>query len=59
MPIEIRELIIKAVVQQDNGAGATGTAGASSGDNDVKPDEEMMSKCLDKITEILKQRHER
>lgn len=59
MPIEIRELVIKAVVQQDSGAGAAGSGGASSGGNDVKADEDTMSKCLDKITEIMKERHER
>lgn len=59
MPIEIRELVIKAVVQQDNGAAATGPSGSSAGDNDQNPGEELMNKCIDKITEILKQRNER
>lgn len=59
MPIEIRELVIKAVVQQDRGSGASGAPGPGSGDNDSKPDEELLNKCLDKITEILKERHER
>lgn len=58
MPIEIRELVIKAVVQQDRGSGSAAPP-ASSGDNGTKPDEEMLNKCLDKITEILKERHER
>ena len=58
MPIEIRELVIKAVVQQDRGTGGT-APGAAQGDNDSKPDEEMLNKCLDKIAEILKERHER
>jgi hypothetical protein len=59
MPIEIRELVIKAVVQQDRGSGAGAAPGAAQGDNDSKPDEEMLNKCLDKIAEILKERHER
>ncbi len=59
MPIEIRELVIKAVVQQDRGSGTSGAPGASQGHNDSKPDEELLNKCLDKITEILKERHER
>jgi hypothetical protein len=60
MPIEVRELVIKAVVQQDQNSGAGGPAGAgASGHNDSSPNEEMLSKCLDKITEILKERHER
>lgn len=59
MPIEIRELVIKAVVQQDNAGGGSAAAGSSGGDNDMKPAEEMMNKCLEKITEILQQRNER
>ena len=59
MPIEVRELIIKAVVQQDQGSGAGGAASSSSGHNDSNPSEELLNKCLDKITEILKERHER
>ena len=59
MPIEIRELVIKAVVQQDRGSGAGAAPGAGQGDNDSKPDEEMLNKCLDKIAKILKERHER
>ena len=59
MPIEIRELVIKAVVQQDRGAGAGAAPGAGQGHNDSRPDEDMLNKCLDKIAEILKERHER
>jgi hypothetical protein len=60
MAIEVRTLVIKAVVQQDQGSGgAGGAAASSSGHNDSKPDEEILNKCLDKITEILKERHER
>ena len=59
MPIEIRELVIKAVVQQDRGSGTGGAPGGTPGHNDSKPDEEMLNKCLDKIAEILKERHER
>lgn len=61
MPIEVRELVIKAVVQQDrgNGGNAAGAGAATSGHNDTQPDEEMLTKALDKITEILKERYER
>ena len=61
MAIEVRTLVIKAVVQQDQGSGGAAGAGAASsaGHNDSRPDEEILSKCLDKITEILKERHER
>jgi hypothetical protein len=59
MAIEVRTLVIKAVVQQDQGSGGPAGAGSSAGHNDSKPDEEILNKCLDKITEILKERHER
>jgi|ADGO01.1.fsa_nt_gi hypothetical protein len=60
MPIEVRELVFKALVQQDRAAAAGSAAGAGAkGDNDVKPDEEMLNKCIETITEILKERHER
>jgi hypothetical protein len=59
MPIEIRELVIKAIVQQDRGAGAAAAGSGTGGDNDVKPDEELLKKSVDKITQILKERHER
>lgn len=60
MPIEVRELVFKALVQQDRSAVAgSAAAGAAKGDNDVKPDEAMLHKCIETITEILKERHER
>lgn len=57
MPIEIRELIIKATVVS-TGAG-NGERGASSGNNDVSPNDEMINTCVDKILEILKEKNER
>jgi hypothetical protein len=59
MAIEVRTLVIKALVQQDRSSSGAAVAGTSSGDNDAKPDEELLNKCLDKITEILKERNER
>lgn len=57
MPIEIRELIIKATVQQD-GQGIAAGAGAS-GNNGVKPNEELINSCIEKILESIKERNER
>jgi hypothetical protein len=59
MTIEVRTLVIKAMVQQDRSATSSAVSPASSGDNDSKPDEEMLNKCLEKIVETLKDRHER
>jgi len=59
MPIEIRELIIKAtVVQEGGGAGATAT-GAGSGNNDASPNEELIKNCVEKVLEIIKDKNGR
>ena len=48
MPIEIRELIIKAtVVQEGSRAGAAAT-GAGSGNNDASPNEELIKSLCGK-----------
>lgn len=60
MPIEIRELVIKATVTDDTGAGDSGTSHAGSGDNNsVSPGEEMIKDTLDKILDTIKDRNER
>lgn len=58
MPIEVRELIIKATVLQD---GASGQASGvnSSGNNSVSSNEEIINACVEKILEIINQKNER
>ncbi len=56
MPIEIRELVIKATVQQD---GSAATAGTASGNNNVGSKEDIIKDCIDKLSEVIKQRNER
>lgn len=52
MPIEIRELVIKATVVQD--------VNSNSGqDNGVPPSEELVKICIEKVLEILKEKNER
>jgi hypothetical protein len=59
MPIEIRELIIKATVVQESGAvGATQT-GSGSGNNDASPNEELIKTCVEKVLEIIKEKNGR
>ena len=54
MPIEIRELVIKATVTADaqgsSAQGNTGTAGTSA---------EMVQLCVEKVLQILKEKNER
>lgn len=62
MAIEIRELIIKASVS--HGAAGAGTAAgadpsAGSNNNGVAPGDELVSACVERILEILKEKHER
>ncbi len=56
MPIEIRELIIKAAVIGDEKAG--GSISASSGNTD-NPREEIINACVEKVIQILKEKNER
>ena len=58
MPIEVRELVIKATVQQSGSAGSSG-ASASSNNNAVSGNQEIINLCVEKILEILKERNER
>lgn len=54
MPIEIRELVIKASVGQDGqGTGSSGTS-ANMGNS-----EEIIKACVEKVMEIIKEKNER
>jgi hypothetical protein len=59
MPIEVRELIIKANVVQEGGEAGTGQSGAGTGNNDASPNEELIKTCVDKVLEIIKERNGR
>lgn len=52
MPIEIRELVIKATVVQD-------VNNNSGQDNGGQPAEELVKMCIEKVLEILKEKNER
>jgi len=56
MPVEIRELVIRATVTEGEGAG-TSTPAAGSGDSSSP--EQLVKLCVDKILEILKDKHGR
>lgn len=59
MPIEIRELVIKATVAPSDGSQAAAASMGSSGDNNVSQQEEIINACVEKIMGILKEKHER
>ncbi|HRQ50880.1 MAG TPA: DUF5908 family protein [Agriterribacter sp.] len=56
MPIEIRELVIKATVTQEETA--EGAQQPATG-NAVTPGEEMINSCVEKVLAILKDKTER
>ena len=56
MPIEVRELIIKAEVVQE---GETGTSSAQTGDNNVSEKEELIKSCVERVLEIINDNYER
>ena len=60
MPIEVRELVIKAtVLSQGNSASEGGKVNNSKTNNTVPPQEEAIKAGLQKMLEVLKDRHER
>ncbi len=58
MPVEIRELIIKATVDQE-GAGASAANGVAAAGGNQSPTQALISMCVDKVLEILKEKNER
>lgn len=57
MPIEIRELVIKATITQDGQQGQNNSQGGNN--NSVSPAEEIINTCVEKILEVLKDKMER
>ncbi len=57
MPIEIRELVIKATVVQDGAASPA--APAPGNNNNVSPNEEIINTCVEKVLEIIKDKNGR
>lgn len=58
MPIEVRELVIKATIVQEDVSG-NGSSTASSSNNDVSSNEALIKICVEKVLEILKEKDER
>ncbi|HNE27640.1 MAG TPA: DUF5908 family protein [Saprospiraceae bacterium] len=60
MPLEIRELIVKATVDSSGSAsGASTDAGNGSNGNEQASQEQLINLCVEKVLEILKEKAER
>jgi hypothetical protein len=57
MPLEIKELHIKATLSDSNRGTSGGGSGSGSGDDSAK--EEIVSMCVDKVLQILSDKKER
>lgn len=57
MPVEIKELVIKAVVNENGNNGAA--SNAASGAQDGSPQDAVIRICVEKVLEILKDQKER
>lgn len=58
MPVEIRELVIKMVVE-DNSTNNKSSAKGGKQINGTDPDERLVNLCVEKVFEILKEKMER
>jgi hypothetical protein len=59
MPVEIRELVIKATITQDNAAGGPQASPATPSGNAASSNEQVINTCVEKIMEILKTKNQR
>lgn len=58
MPLEIRELVIRATINQDNGGG-TKPSTTSQSANASSTNEQIINTCVEKVLEILTTRNQR
>lgn len=59
MPIEIRELIIKAEVSPDNSTGGGTAAAAAAASGGSNATEALIALCVEKVLQALKEKNER
>jgi hypothetical protein len=59
MPIEVRELVIKATVDQTQGAGSNTSAPGKDTSSGSSAGEDLIKECVDKVLAILKEKNER
>ncbi len=59
MPIEIRELVIKATVESSQGSAAGGASPGKGIQSNASPGEELIKECVEKVLAIIKEKDER
>lgn len=59
MPIQIKELIIKATVDENSSAEGSANQGAAKGSKESKNQERIIRQCVDEVLEVLRLREER
>jgi hypothetical protein len=59
MPIEIRELIIRATISQGDETGGQQQSQDGKNDNDIPSNERLINDCVEQVLEILKERYGR
>ena len=56
MPVEIRELIIRATVGNPNQGGSNNSVAS---DQEAAPKEEIIKECIGQVIDIIKEKNER
>jgi hypothetical protein len=57
--VEIRELVIRATLVQDNAPGGAQPSATSQSGNVSNSNEQLVNTCVDKVLEILKTKNQR
>ncbi len=59
MPIEIRELVIKATVDPSGSGGADAAPSGNGSSGNASPGEDLIKACVEQVMAIIKEKHER
>lgn len=59
MPIEIRELIIKATVDPSSSGKGSEAASGNGSLSQATPGEDLIKNCVEQVLAIIKEKHER
>lgn len=59
MPIEIRELVIKATVDPSTSGGGTSPSSGNGSSSNANAGEDMIKACVEQVMAIIKEKYER